>query len=214
MQPVRSCLPTHPGGPELCKTKASGRVFQTMASLTAAALMAMALAACDQRAESSPGSSPAAIGSASTSGKTATEPSSGVEVRTPSTGDIKPGGSSGSKGVPAIPDTSGGPTAGGLNNGQPPVAVPPTAGAAPGSATSGTAPIPGANKGSAINAGNANRAGNGAVQGGTRTEGALEPRPSGGTTNGGVPASVLCGSGANDGNSNSNSTPQSNTGNR
>ena len=42
--------------------------------------------------------------------------SSGVEVRTPAAPDSRGGGSSGSKGMPAVTDTSGGPTSGGATS--------------------------------------------------------------------------------------------------
>lgn len=84
------------------------------------AAAALALAGCDdRRSESNPGSTPAAVGSGSTSSgrSDAGTPSSGVEVRTPVAPDIRSGGSSGSAGMPAVPDTSGGPSTGSTGSG-------------------------------------------------------------------------------------------------
>lgn len=173
--------------------------------------LCMGLAGCDKRAESNPGSTPAAIGSQSTSGSTADQPSSSVETRTPAAPDGRQGGSSGSQGMPAVPDTSGAPTSTDLNNNQPRIATPGTGGAAPGSTTGAGAPSPGSSNGSAITAGNANRAADGSVQGNPQGAG-TSPRPSDGTTNGGLPASALGGTGTSNGNTNSH--PSSNTGNR
>ena len=50
------------------------------------------------------------------SATTAPGASSGVEVRTPAAPDSRGGGSSGSKGMPAVTDTSGGPTSGGATS--------------------------------------------------------------------------------------------------
>lgn len=79
----------------------------------------LALAGCDRRSESNPGSTPAAVGSGSTSNgrSDAGTPSSGVEVRTPAAPDTRNGGSSGSAGVAPIPDTSGAPSSGSTGSG-------------------------------------------------------------------------------------------------
>ena len=79
----------------------------------------VALAGCDRRSESNPGSTPAAVGSGSTSNgrSDAGTASSGVEVRTPAAPDTRSGGSSGSAGVAPIPDTSGAPSSGSTGSG-------------------------------------------------------------------------------------------------
>lgn len=76
------------------------------------AVLALGLSACDRRSESSPGSSPAAVGSGSTSNNRseASTPSSEAEVRSPTAPDTTGGGSSGPKGSVPTADTSGGPT--------------------------------------------------------------------------------------------------------
>ena len=82
-------------------------------------VLAVALAGCDRRSESSPGSTPAAVGagSASNGRSDAGTSSSGVEVRTPAAPDIRSGGSSGSVGVVPVPDTSGAPSSGSTASG-------------------------------------------------------------------------------------------------
>lgn len=79
----------------------------------------VALAGCDRRSESNPGSTPAAVGSGTTSSgrSDAGTPSSGVEVRTPAAPDIRSGGSSGAAGVVPVPDTSGAPSSGSTGSG-------------------------------------------------------------------------------------------------
>lgn len=76
----------------------------------AVAAALLSTAGCDRRSESSPGSSPAAVGSGSTSSgrSDAGTASSGVETRTPAAPDIRSGGSTGPAGVAPTPDTSGG----------------------------------------------------------------------------------------------------------
>jgi hypothetical protein len=147
-------------------------------------LAVAALAGCDRRSESNPGSTPAAVGSGSTSnGRTdAGTPSSGVEVRTPAAPDIRSGGSSGSAGVAPVPDTSGAPTTGSTGSGSSDIR--------PGQVGAGVAP--GTSSGAATPSG-------GAPSTGAQT-----------TTNGGVPGSAMGGSGTTSGNT--NSTPKSNTG--
>lgn len=82
-------------------------------------VLVTALAGCDRRSESNPGSTPAAVGSGTTSSgrSDAGTPSSGVEVRTPVAPDIRSGGSSGSAGMPPVPDTSGAPSSGSTGSG-------------------------------------------------------------------------------------------------
>lgn len=82
-------------------------------------MMTLALAGCDRRSESNPGSSPAALGAGgASSGRTeAGTRSSEVEVRTPSAPDIRGGGSTGPVGVTPTPDTSGGPSSGSTSPG-------------------------------------------------------------------------------------------------
>ena len=145
-----------------------------------------ALAGCDRRSESNPGSTPAAVGSGSTSNSRsdAGTPSSGVEVRTPVAPDIRSGGSSGSAGVAPVPDTSGAPSTGSTGSGSSDIRPGQVgAGVAPGS-PSGTTP-----------------------QSGSTPSTGTQP-----TTNGGVPASAMGGSGTTSGNT--NSTPNSSTGGR
>ena len=101
--------------------------MEHFAKLSSSALMpclcglvaALALAGCDRRSESNPGSTPAAVGSGSTSSgrSDAGTPSSGVEVRTPAAPDTRSGGSSGSAGMAPVPDTSGAPSSGSSGNG-------------------------------------------------------------------------------------------------
>lgn len=89
-------------------------LVRSVASLTTALLLVLGLSGCDRRSESNPGSTPAAVGSGtSSSGRSdAGTPSSGVEVTTPSAPDSRGGGSSGSAGMKPIPDTSGAPSSG------------------------------------------------------------------------------------------------------
>ena len=144
----------------------------------------VALAGCDRRSESNPGSTPAAVGSGSTSNgrSDAGTPSSGVEVRTPVAPDTRSGGSSGSAGVGPIPDTSGAPSSGSTGSGSSDIR--------PGEVGAGVAP--------ASPGGPAHQAG-----GASSSSAPI-------TTNGGVPARERGGAGSTSGNT--NSTPQSNTG--
>lgn len=161
-----------------------GAVSLACTTLVAAAL-AVGLAACDKRATSNPGATPAAVGSGQTSGgSNASMPSSGVEVRTPAAPDARGGGSTGGKGIAATPDTSGGPSTGSPS---------------PGASNSGVASIQNsAPVGSAANASSAN--------------GSVAVTPPQVSTNGGASASSLGNSATTQGNT--NSTPQSNTGGR
>jgi len=147
----------------------------------------LALAGCDRRSESNPGSTPAAIGSGSTSNgrSDAGTPSGGVEVRTPAAPDTRSGGSSGSAGVAPVPDTSGAPSSGSTGSGSSDVR--------PGQVGGGVAT---GSSGAAVSQ-------SGGASSGTGTQT---------TTNGGVPASAMGGAGTTSGNS--NSTPQSSTGGR
>ena len=146
----------------------------------------LALAGCDRRSESNPGSTPAAVGSGSTSGgrSDAGTPSSGVEVRTPAAPDIRSGGSSGSAGVAPVPDTSGAPSSGSTGSGSSDIR--------PGDVGAGVA--------TGAAGGTAQQSGGGAASSAQTT------------TNGGVPASAMGGAGSTSGST--NSTPQSNTGGR
>lgn len=144
---------------------------------------ALSLAGCDKRSESSPGSSPAAVGSGtSSSGRTeAGKPSTGTEVATPAAPDARGGSSTGAAGVAPVPDTSGGPSSGSMS---------------PGASSSGVASTrPSEPTGSAANTG---------PGGGT-----VPVTPPQVSTNGGMPASGL---GNSSSSGNTNSTPQSTTG--
>ncbi|MDB5868613.1 MAG: hypothetical protein JWP96_945 [Polaromonas sp.] len=152
---------------------------------SALVMMVLGLTACDRRSESSPGSTPAAVGSGhKSSGRTeAGTPSSGVEVRTPAAPDTRNGGSTGSAGVVPTPDTSGGPSSGSTGSG---------------ASNSGVASI---NRSAPTGSASSNQ-----------NNGTVQVTPPVTSTNGGAPASSLGNSGASSGNT--NSTPQSNTGGR
>lgn len=134
----------------------------------------LALAGCDRRSESNPGSTPAAIGSGSTSNgrSDAGTSGSGVEVRTPAAPDTRSGGSSGSAGVAPIPDTSGAPSSG--------------------STGSGSSEVRPGQVGGGVTTGSSGAA---ASQSGGASSGAATQT----TTNGGVPASAMGGAGTTSG---------------
>ena len=108
------CMARLPFYPPTVSISAVNRILHSSLLGVAALVAALSLAGCDRQSTSHPGSMPAKTGSGTSSGGNSPQPgtSSGVEVRTPAAPDSRGGGSSGSKGVAPIPDTSGVPSSG------------------------------------------------------------------------------------------------------